>query len=305
MTTRREFFGVSSAAVVAILQPRRADAAPPGYELRVLVAAEDDATTKIVQALLARFPGGRSSSSLETLTTRRGPAVYVTVGASALQRYVDSGTTAPAVATFLSNEAFTRLKAKLVGDRRSDLLTAIYAEAGPPQQMQLVRALYSRRITVGVLLSPSTAHVGPAVESAAKAAGLDVDVQVLAQGDNVLRSFAAMRDAKVLLTVPDREIYTPETARYLLESAYRRNVGVIGFSTALVKAGALAAAFSTIDDVAAQLPSVADVAAQGRVPSASYPLYWRVDINDRIAQSLSLVVDDRAKSLGNFPGAAP
>jgi len=254
---------------------------------------------------MVRFPAAKSSSAVETLSARRGPAVYVTVGATALQNFVDAGVVAPVVATFLSNDAFTRIREKLLGDRRLDLVTAIYAEAAPASQFRLVRALYGRRISVGVLLGTGTAQLRPLIEAAAKAADLDVNVRVVPPNDNILRTFAAMREVRALLTIPDRELYTPETARYLLESAYRRNVGVIGFSTDLVRAGALATAFSTIDDVTTQLPSVVEAAAQGRVPAAGYPTYWRVDINDRIAQSLSLVIDDRLKALGNIPGATP
>ncbi len=254
---------------------------------------------------MVRFPAAKSSSALETLTVRRGPAVYVTVGATALQNFVDAGVVAPVVATFLSNDAFTRIREKLLGDRRLDLMTAIYAEAAPASQFRLVRALYGRRISVGVLLGTGTAHIRPLIEAAAKAADLDINVRVVAPTDNILQTFAAMREVRALLTIPDRDLYTPETARYLLESAYRRNVGVIGFSTDLVRAGALATAFSTIDDVTTQLPSVVEAAGQGRVPAAGYPTNWRVDINDRIAQSLSLVIDDRLKALGNIPGATP
>jgi ABC-type uncharacterized transport system substrate-binding protein len=305
VTTRRLFLAASCGAVAALLRPRGAAAAASGVEVRILVAADDNATRAIVRSLAVRFPTAKSSSAVETLSSRHGPAVYVTVGATALQNFVDAGVVAPVVATFLSNDAFTRIKVRLLGDRRFDLMTAIYAEAAPASQLQLVRALYGRRVLVGVLLGMGTAHIRPLIEAASKATGLDVDVRVVAPSDNILRSFAAMRDVRALLTVPDRDLYTPETARYLLESSYRRNVGVIGFSTDLVRAGALATAYSSIDDVTAQLPSVVEAAGQGRIPAAGYPNYWRIDINERIAQSLSLVVDDHLKALGNIPGGTP
>lgn len=291
--------------MAALLRPRRATAATIGVEVRILVAADDDATRAVVRSLLVRFPAAKSSSALETLSGRHGPAVYITVGATAFQNFIDAGVAAPVVATFLSNDAYTRIKAKLQGDRRLDNVTAIFAEAAPASQLQLVRALYGRRVTVGVLLGAGTAHVRPMFEAAAKAADLELEARIVAPKDNILRTFASMREVRALVTVPDRDLYTPESARYLLESAYRRNVGVIGFSTDLVRAGALATAFSSVDDITAQLPGVVEAAAAGHVPQASYPVFWRVDINDRIAQSLSLVLDDRLKTFGNIPGATP
>ena len=100
------------------------------------------------------------------------------------------------------------------------------------------------------------------------------------------------------MLVPDSGLYTSENIRNLLEAAYRRSQAVIGFSAGLVAAGTLAAAYSNIDDTLDQLDELVVSASSGRIPEPMYPKYWRVAINEHVARSLNIVVDDTARALG-------
>jgi ABC-type uncharacterized transport system substrate-binding protein len=76
---------------------------------------------------------------------------------------------------------------------------------------------------------------------------------------------------------------------------------MIGFSTSMVAAGTLAAAYSSVDDTVAQLGEVIDMLQSGRVPEPQYPKYWRVAINESVARSLNVVINDAARGMGNRP----
>jgi hypothetical protein len=76
---------------------------------------------------------------------------------------------------------------------------------------------------------------------------------------------------------------------------------VIGFSAELVAAGTLASAYTDIDDTVAHLGAVVDSVVSGRVPEPLYPRYWRVAINDNVARSLNVIVDDGVRRLGERP----
>ena len=167
--------------------------------------------------------------------------------------------------------------------------------------MMLIRALYARRVGVGVLLTESTAAQETELRRAARSADLDIDVQFVERGENAVRALTRVASSTVLLAVPDRDLYTVDNLRNLLESTYRRGQGVIGFSASLVNAGTLAAAYSSIDDTVAQVGEVAATMAAGRLPDPQYPRYWRVAVNDSVARSLNVVVSDAARRLGNFP----
>ena len=277
-----------------------AAAAGAGAELRILVGSAAEGAGPIVAALKQRFPGAQVSEDVQMLAARGGPAAYLAVGPAALQAALKADVTGPLVSAFVSSEAYLRLTAA-VPARRGQATTAIFAEASPTSQMQLIRRLYRRKVLVGVLISPSTRHLRPLIERAAVAADLAVSFEQVEPGGNPVRALAALTSASVLLAVPDPELYNAQVARAVLESTYRRRQGVIGFSRAMVSAGTLGAAYATVDDVAAQLGGMVEALMAGQVVDPQYPLYWRVAINDSVARSLDVTIDASVRELGNFP----
>jgi putative tryptophan/tyrosine transport system substrate-binding protein len=294
--TRRLFLCTAASTAAVPLLARAAGR--PSLEMRVLLGESGTATSDILKALTARFPAARviGASGIEE---RKSGLVYVALGAAALQSALATGTSVSVLALFTSNEAYTRIVAR--AERRPDSVAALFAEAGPLQQLKLARALYKRRIGVTALFSAGTSHLQSLVEQAARAHDLELHARVVDTGDNVVQAMLSQRDARAVLMIPDRNLYTADNLRNVLESAYRRELGVIGFSPSLVRAGALAAAYSTIDDVMAQVGAVAEALAMERPVPPQYPAFWRVLINDRVANSLDIVVGDADRELGNFP----
>lgn len=268
-------------------------------ELRVIVSALGEASGQIVAALTRRFANAQVSEDIQALVARGGPAVYLAVGPAALEAALNADVNGPLVSAFVSSAAYSRLTAAA---RRTRPVTAVFAEAAPAAQMQLIRRLYRRKVVVGVLLSASTRNLQPLIERAASAADLAVSFELVEPGASPVRALSALTSASVLLAVPDPELYNAQVARAVLESTYRRRQGVIGFSKAMVGAGTLAAAYATIDDVVAQLGHTLDALLAGQaVAEPQYPLYWRVAINDTVARSLDVVIDAGVRGLGNFP----
>jgi ABC-type uncharacterized transport system substrate-binding protein len=177
-------------------------------------------------------------------------------------------------------------------------VTAIYAEPSPAQQMQLIAAIFGRRVAVGVFLSEQTAGLAAELTEAARAHGLELDLQRLAPAADLSRALNRLRSARVLLIVPDAGLYTPRTLRELIESGYRRRLPIVGFSAGLVAAGTLATAYADIDDTVAHLVEVLQASASGPLPPPGYPRYWRVAVNDHVARSLDIVIDESVRRLG-------
>lgn len=296
--SRRLFLGAAGSAVAAPMLARAVG--HRDLDIRILVGEDGAATSEILKAFLARFPAARVVQSPAPASDHRTGQIYVALGAAALQAAVMSGTPTPVLALFTSNEAYTRVVNG--AERRPGYLSALFAEASPVQQLKLARTLYKRRIGVIVLFSAATVHLQPLVEDAAEASDVELHARVLNADDNVVRALLDQRDAQAVLMIPDRRLYTADNLRNVLESTYRRQLGVIGFSPSLVRAGALAAAYSTIEDVLAQARTIIESLAVGRTLAAQYPVYWRVLINERVANSLDVVVEDADRGLGNIPG---
>jgi putative ABC transport system substrate-binding protein len=282
--------------------PAPGTAAP--RELKVLTAPDPGAQRALLQALRAHHPNLVADADLATLDARRGHTL-LTLGPQALRRALEADARAPIVAALTSSQAYRRLLA--ASPRDPGGVTAVFAEASPAAQMQLIAALFERRVVVGILLSEASAYLDKPLRQAAQGAGLDVQLAYAGSGQDPVRAINALNAAQVLLAVPDGSLYTPDNLRSVLESTYRRGLPVIGFSAATVTAGTLACAHADLDDIAADLIELLDNIGAGStaLPEARYPRYWRVAINDNVARSLGMPVTDRLRNLGNHPTGRP
>ena len=275
-----------------------ASAAPT--ELRVLVMEQPTpAARETLAALISRFPSATADTDARRLVRRPGAAVHVALGVDALRSLLETGSDSPLLALLTSSEAFRATVAAAGFERRRAAPSAIYAEPSPAQQMMLIRKIFRRRVTVGVLLTENTAHVEQLIRAAARSADLDVDIQRMERGDNPIRTLHRLTSANVLLAVPDRAIFSPENVQGFLEATYRRGQAVVGFSSALVRAGTLASVYSTVDEIVAQASMLIEQLASGQQPSAQYPTYWRVAVNESVARSMNIPVDDEARGFAS------
>lgn len=298
---RRTLCGTALALVVATAsgQSPRLHADPfDTLELRALVGDSMPSTNQLLETLRGQY--ARLLIVSESLPLSR-QGIYVTIGAAALERALAAHLEVPLLALNVSNEQYRDLISASVANRRRAPLTAIFAEPSVVQQFQLIRVIFRRELTVGVLLSDRTAHLEAQLRQTAGAASLQIEIQHIEPGDNVVRAIGRMRSSSVLLAIPDRSIFTAENLRTIIESCYRRSLPIIGFSASLVRAGTLATVYSTPTDTIAQASLLLEQLAAGRVPPPQYPAYWRVAVNDYVARSLNVPIDDNVRNFGNAP----
>jgi hypothetical protein len=277
--------------------------APPAMaraEVRALTSDDTPATRHVVETLSRRFAGLVVGSDVGSLARRNGRAIYLSVGPAALQQAIASDLQASVVSLFTSSQAFNRIMAGSASSSRRTL-TAIYAEASPAHQLRLISAIFQRRVSVGVLLTEGTAHLEPLLARAARDADLELQVRHVAPGANIVRELNRVGSSTVVLALPDASLYSADNVRSILESTYRRAQPVVGFSQGMVAAGALASAYSSVEDVVAQAEELVAELEAGRTPEPRYPAYWRVAINDSVARSLNLVIGDNVRTLGDRP----
>jgi putative ABC transport system substrate-binding protein len=287
------------AAVAASLSSAPALAAS---EVRVLTSEKTPATRRVVDALKTRLPQLVAGSELDALSRRPGPAIYLCVGPAALGAALEAGLQGPVVSLFTSSQAFQRIvDAAPAAGRRT---TAIYAEASPRDQLRLVSAIFQRRVSVGVLFSAGTAQIEPPLMQAARELDIDIQTHYVRRNANVVRELNRLAPAHVLLALPDAGIFSADNFRDILESTYRRGQPIVCFSQGMVAAGCLAAPYASVEDIAAQAAETVAQLDAGRWPPPRYPVYWRVAVNDRVAHSLNIVLDDEVRSLGDRPAGA-
>lgn len=280
-------------------------------ELRVVTALDPAPQRAIVQALRARFPALALLSTEADLAgpeARRAGVATVVLGPAALRRALAADLKGPLIALFTSSQLYRRISLEAARTPASGGMTAIHAEASPQAQLQLIAALFERRITVGVLLSQESTYLERPLRQAAAAMGLELLIEQADPSADAVRSLNRLVGSQVLLAVPDATLYTADTVRFVLESTYRRGLPVVGFSPATVAAGTLASAHSAVDDIVADVAELLDgLGAGGAVPlpEPRFPRYWRVAVNDKVARSLGIAITDKVLRLGASPPGKP
>ncbi len=99
---------------------------------------------------------------------------------------------------------------------------------------------------------------------------------------------------------PDSVIYSRQTIINILLPSYHKETAVVGFSSACVKAGTLAAVHSSPNDVGKHLSEIAGQLLQSnekKLPYPIYPKYSSVEIDNSVTKLLGSYLPDKSKIL--------
>lgn len=274
---------------------------PQRFDIQIITADQSSSTSMIVDALHARYPTATVASQL---SKRKPPAkqpIYLAVGPEALRYLASNNVGGPIISTFTSHKVYHSVLDKAQG--RTGPVSAVYADPAPAQQFQLIAMIYRKPIKVGVILSSENGRIESVLRKSVTPGQAEVTYEMLKPGEDINRVLTRLADVQVILATPDSAVYNGETIKNILVSTYRRNQAVIGFSAAIVKAGALASTFSTINDTIAQVDElVSEYEASGRLPDPQFPKYFDVLVNTDVARSLNIVIDDQVPKFTRQPG---
>lgn len=181
----------------------------------------------------------------------------------------------------------------------SDRLSAIYIDQPLARSLQLIELLDPRLDRVGIVTSDDSLDTRgellreqtPETRSLIQAQGQSVQVQGVADDRGVASALRRLLpEVDVLLLLPDSQVVNSANVRNVLLTSYRYRVPVVGFSPGLVTAGAVAAVFSTPEQIGRAGASLAAAwnPASGALPAARHAAGFDVAINERVARSLGL-----------------
>ena len=283
--------GSAQAAAGQAATPRSDDEVT-GFRFQILTGDDSEVTRRIAEDLYKRLVPTFGAFRTELAQRRR--MVYVAIGPTALRDALARRCDCVIISAFTSSQVWRSLTARMPASR-TGLMTAVYAEPAPADQLRLAALLYGRPVRVGAILGRDTAFLRGALEN-------DIEVQPFAAGDDINHTLNGMTRAEVLLALPDGDVYNPENVRNILLSTYRRKQGVIGFSADMVKVGALATTYSEIEDINTQVAEIAAAfVVTGNLPPPQFPRYFRTVVNEGVARSLDVRVTDGARRFSNLP----
>ena len=289
-------------AALASLSPHTALA----MTVSVLTSRAGGSYEEVIEPLrqeITRLPGW----TLHTVVTPAPPnvatampklpadtALIVTVGLQAAQYAVDNAESRiPILSVLLPRGSFEPLISNKSVPRK---LSAVYIDQPPQRQLELLRAVLPAARDIGLIVGPSNEADVEVIRSLVAGRGLNIVAQKAARETElypVLQS--VLRASDVLLALPDPYIINVSTAQNLLLTSFRFRVPVIGHSAAYVRAGALAAVYSTPRQIGMETSQIVRrVLGGGPLPGPKYPRYFTVSINRQMADSLGYDVSDDA-----------
>lgn len=267
--------------------------APPAHaadNLRVLLVLSDN--NALYQRFAATFKQNLPANIQVALLERAedfsgsGPAadLILAVGSKAAESLA-AKTTTPMLAAMIPRSKFADLLAKHPGAAPT---AAIYLDHSWARQADLLHAALPERSRVGVLHSPATRlDVNELRKQLARHGATLLARQTTTPAKLFDDLEEVLSHSDILLAVPDGEIYNSNNIRNILLSSYSHGVPLVGFSQALVNAGALLALFSTPEQLAAQASSATIAyAQQRRLPDSQFPLLYSIAVNQEVARTL-------------------
>ncbi|TGN39864.1 ABC transporter substrate-binding protein [Marinobacter confluentis] len=176
------------------------------------------------------------------------------------------------------------------------LETAFVIDQPISRRLFLIRSLLPEASTLSVVFGPESASIEDELTREAKALGFALNTASIKSGDDLLQVVKPLLDnSDAMLLLYDPALTSPRAIRFLLYSAYRRQVPVFGYSEGYVKAGAIAAVHSSPEALGCQVAehfSRQSVLTSGTPvqerPLFIFPFYYQYSLNETVAQSLGL-----------------
>lgn len=272
-----------------------------GANVGVLLSQPGPPYTAVYSALAENLPPHATVhlSPLEEATAALDPeepappTLTVSVGVFATEAALRANRKT-VLALLVSRDDLETLRARFPKSR----LGGIFLDPPVERQFQLIHHALPRARTVGVLVGPDSSKSLLRLERAAAAWGLALRVERINRSTEIVAGLERLLSASdVLLAVPDNVVFNRDTALSILLTSYRLGRPVIAFSKAYVTAGALAATFTTPEDLGRQAaewlgrPEAEPLTAPGLMP----PQYFNVAINSQVARTLAPALPSQAE----------
>lgn len=185
----------------------------------------------------------------------------------------------------------------LAAQKDTRKFSAIYLDSPPQRQLELIRALLPQARKVGAVVGNVSQLEKDSIKNMAKERGLSLQTEFASRDSELYPVLkAVLSESDVFLAIPDPVVMNGTTAQNVLITAFRSQVPVIGYTASYVKAGALAAVYSTPQQIGQEAGQIIkNHQRSNNLPQPKYPRYFSVGVNATLMRSMNLPTADEAK----------
>lgn len=197
-------------------------------------------------------------------------------------------------ASYLPKRSFLALLDKYRNHPRTQkrTITAVFLDQPYRRQVAFARIILPQAKIIATALGPNSKHDLGLLEKASEAADFTLKHEQLDSTDNpILKLQPLISTADLFLSLPDKSVFNRVTTKWILYISFRKRIPLIGFTKRYVDAGALAAVFSTSEQIGQQTAElIQTTAGKKRLPPGHYPVYYSVATNQTAARSLRIKI---------------
>lgn len=229
--------------------------------------------------------------------------ILVSVGGSALTALRERYPKRTSLHLFVTSDFWREQRAAATG---LDKDTTVALDQPPQRLLALARMLNPDAHALSAVLGPLSRTHADALARAAVALDFTPRIGIPVLGENPVTTLAPLvNGSQVVVVLPDSAEFNSATARWLLQLSFRARIPVIGYSRAYTDAGALAAVYSTPDDIGRQAAElIAERLARGAFPPGLQPPhYYTLTTNATVADALGITLPTDAALQARYAAA--
>jgi putative ABC transport system substrate-binding protein len=214
-----------------------------------------------------------------------GRTLLISVGVTAARQAADSGL--PTLNTLITRHNFDLLRKQYGGP-----VSAIYLDQPMKRQLQLVKMALPTRHKLTVLVGRESQAMVSELSQQSQQLDLELRVINVDADSDIDKLFGhELLGEDTLLLLPDPDVVNRRTVKPLVLGSYRQGLPLIGYSQALVKAGALMAVHSSVPVLQQQAQAVVqDYFSHNVLAAPRYATDYEVSINYQLARALKITL---------------
>jgi putative tryptophan/tyrosine transport system substrate-binding protein len=244
------------------------------------------------------------SSEIDLKNDLSAADYIVTVGTTAADAIYKAKPNAPIISVLITENAFLVLAEKHYGSVEKAFaaqVSSICLDQPVNRSIQLAKLLISDVSKVGVMLGPASADRQVELSHYIVSSGLQPQFVAINAKDNPIHKIEpVLSRSDVFIPISDSRLINIATAKWILHLSYRHKVPVIAFSKSYLKAGALAAIYSSPEDVAQDAAEWL-IKAKGKTVGNLYkPAHYSLKFNKSVAGNLKIKLDTEQFYRGQF-----
>lgn len=220
------------------------------------------------------------------------PDFIVTVGAMASETVMKSKPQQPVLSVLITDSAFNLLSKKYYGSNTQAYaanVSAICLDQPFQRSIRLAKLILPEAKIAGVMTGPSSKKREDDFAQYVTDANMVPKMINIGLEDNPIHLLEPIiKRSDVFIPVPDNRRVNIATAQWILQLSYRYKVPVIAYSKTYLDAGALAAIYSSVENVAQQTAEFIDNEFLGDTGGSHAAAYFSISFNSSVASNLNI-----------------